>query len=128
MGSVQSAARLRNIFQSFTVETIYHAAAYKHVPLVEHNIMEGVQNNIFGTETLVRAAINAGVGTLTLISTDKAVRPTNFMGASKRIAEVVCQAYAAEQTALVFPLSDLAMCCGPPVRPAALQGRSGRGR
>ncbi len=98
LGSVQSAARLRNIFRSFKVETIYHAAAYKHVPLVEHNIIEGLQNNIFGTETLVRAAIDAGVGTLTLISTDKAVRPTNFMGASKRIAEVVCQAYAAEQT------------------------------
>jgi FlaA1/EpsC-like NDP-sugar epimerase len=83
---------------SFNVDTVFHSAAYKHVPLVEQNIVEGVQNNIMGTRTVVKAAIEANVDTFTLISTDKAVRPTNFMGATKRIAELVCQAYAGEQS------------------------------
>jgi FlaA1/EpsC-like NDP-sugar epimerase len=91
LGSVQDRGRLESVMRVFGVDTIYHAAAYKHVPLVEHNIVEGVRNNIFGTLETARAAINSGVGTFVLISTDKAVRPTNVMGASKRVAELVLQ-------------------------------------
>ena len=98
IGSVQNSGRLSHVMSSFDVDTVFHAAAYKHVPLVEQNIVEGVQNNIMGTQTVVKAAIDAKVETFTLISTDKAVRPTNFMGATKRIAELVCQAYAANQS------------------------------
>tara|TARA_X000000950_G_scaffold255505_1_gene320182 strand:- start:1107 stop:3080 length:1974 start_codon:yes stop_codon:yes gene_type:complete len=98
IGSVQNGRRLSHVMSSFNVDTVFHAAAYKHVPLVEQNIVEGVQNNIMGTRTVIKAAIEANVDTFTLISTDKAVRPTNFMGATKRIAELVCQAYAAEQS------------------------------
>lgn len=98
IGSVQNSGRLSHVMSSFDVDTVFHAAAYKHVPLVEQNIVEGVQNNIIGTQTVVKAAIDAKVETFTLISTDKAVRPTNFMGATKRIAELVCQAYAANQS------------------------------
>ena len=98
IGSVQNGGRLSHVMSSFDVDTVFHAAAYKHVPLVEQNIAEGVQNNIMGTQTVVKAAIDAKVETFTLISTDKAVRPTNFMGATKRIAELVCQAYAANQS------------------------------
>lgn len=92
MGSVQRINRVEAVMKSFGVHTIYHAAAYKHVPLVEHNVVEGVRNNVFGTYYTARAAINAGVETFVLISTDKAVRPTNTMGASKRMAELVLQA------------------------------------
>ena len=98
IGSVQNGGRLSHVMSSFDVDTVFHAAAYKHVPLVEQNIVEGVRNNIMGTQTVVKAAIDAKVETFTLISTDKAVRPTNFMGATKRIAELVCQAYAANQS------------------------------
>ena len=98
IGSVQNGRRLSQLMLSFSVDTVFHAAAYKHVPLVEQNVVEGVQNNIMGTRTVVKAAIEANVDTFTLISTDKAVRPTNFMGATKRIAELVCQAYAANQS------------------------------
>ena len=98
IGSVQNGGRLSHVMSSFDVDTVFHAAAYKHVPLVEQNIVEGVQNNIMGTQTVVKAAIDAKVETFALISTDKAVRPTNFMGATKRIAELVCQAYAANQS------------------------------
>ena len=94
LGSVQSQQRLRDTLSRHRVDTIYHAAAYKHVPLVEDNVAEGVRNNVFGTKTLLEAAIAAGVASFTLISTDKAVRPTNIMGASKRVAEMVCQAFA----------------------------------
>ena len=80
----------------FSVETIYHAAAYKHVPLVEQNIGEGVRNNVFGTLSCAMAAIASNVETFVLISTDKAVRPTNTMGASKRFAELVLQALSEE--------------------------------
>jgi FlaA1/EpsC-like NDP-sugar epimerase len=92
MGSVQRINRVENVMRAFGVHTIYHAAAYKHVPLVEHNVVEGVRNNVFGTYYTARAAINAKVETFVLISTDKAVRPTNIMGASKRMAELVLQA------------------------------------
>ncbi len=98
LGSVQLESRLVSIMQAFRVETIYHAAAYKHVPLVEYNVSEGVCNNVFGTLNTARAAIRAGVSDFVLISTDKAVRPTNVMGASKRMAELVLQALAKEQS------------------------------
>ena len=98
LGSVQDRTRLFNIMQAFKVETIYHAAAYKHVPMVEFNAIEGVRNNIFGTMSCALAAIDAKVATFVLISTDKAVRPTNTMGATKRMAELVLQALSAETT------------------------------
>jgi len=92
MGSVQRINRVENVMKAFNINTIYHAAAYKHVPLVEHNVVEGIRNNVFGTYYAAKAAINAGVETFVLVSTDKAVRPTNVMGASKRMAELVLQA------------------------------------
>jgi FlaA1/EpsC-like NDP-sugar epimerase len=92
MGTVQRENRVQAIMESFGVQTVYHAAAYKHVPLVEHNVVEGVRNNVFGTLYTARAAIAAKVETFVLISTDKAVRPTNVMGTTKRMAELVLQA------------------------------------
>ncbi len=94
LGSVQHKNRLLTIMRTFSVQTIYHAAAYKHVPVVEHNVIEGVRNNIFGTLFVAEAAIEAQVETFVLISTDKAVRPTNVMGTTKRMAELVLQALA----------------------------------
>ena len=91
MSSVQNRTRIDAVLSSFEVETIYHAAAYKHVPMVEHNMIEGIRNNVFGTLRLAEAAIEAEIETFVLISTDKAVRPTNVMGASKRMAELVLQ-------------------------------------
>ena len=102
LGSVQKQNRLTTIFNTFSVETIYHAAAYKHVPMVEHNVVEGVRNNVFGTWYCAEAAISAGVKSFVLISTDKAVRPTNVMGTSKRLAELVLQALAERQTTTRF--------------------------
>jgi FlaA1/EpsC-like NDP-sugar epimerase len=96
LGSVQRENRLQAIMQTFNVQTVYHAAAYKHVPMVEHNVVEGVRNNIFGTLYTARAAIAAKVETFVLISTDKAVRPTNVMGTTKRMAELSLQALAKE--------------------------------
>jgi FlaA1/EpsC-like NDP-sugar epimerase len=92
LGSVQRENRVQAVMESFGVQTVYHAAAYKHVPLVEHNVVEGVRNNVFGTLYTARAAIAAKVETFVLISTDKAVRPTNVMGTTKRMAELVLQA------------------------------------
>ena len=97
MGSVQKQRRMEDIMQSFNVDTVYHAAAYKHVPLVELNVIEGVRNNVFGTWYCAEAAIKAKVETFVLISTDKAVRPTNVMGASKRLAELVLQGLSHRQ-------------------------------
>lgn len=94
LGSVQNPRRMRSVLESFGVNTIYHAAAYKHVPLVEENVVEGVRNNVFGTRILARVAAEAGVESFTLVSSDKAVRPSNVMGATKRMAELVCQAMA----------------------------------
>lgn len=94
LGTVQDRKRLQTVMQSFGVQTVYHAAAYKHVPMVEFNVVEGVRNNVFGTWYAAEAAIAAGIETFVLISTDKAVRPTNVMGASKRVAELVLQAIA----------------------------------
>ncbi|URQ92135.1 nucleoside-diphosphate sugar epimerase/dehydratase [Pseudoalteromonas sp. SCSIO 43101] len=97
MGSVQHINRLETVMITFGVQTVYHAAAYKHVPLVEHNVVEGVRNNVFGTYYAAKAAVNAKVDTFVLISTDKAVRPTNVMGTTKRLAELVLQGLAQEQ-------------------------------
>ena len=83
---------MRDVLQSFGVQTVYHAAAYKHVPIVEQNVMEGVHNNVFSTWYAAEAALESGVETFVLISTDKAVNPTNVMGATKRLAEIVLQA------------------------------------
>ena len=94
LGTVQNERRLQAIFSEFSVKTVYHAAAYKHVPMVEYNVVEGVSNNVFGTLAAGRAAVAAGVENFVLISTDKAVRPTNVMGASKRMAELILQAMA----------------------------------
>ena len=91
LGSVQMPRRVERTMRIFKVQTVYHAAAFKHVPLVEHNVVEGIRNNVFGTMTVAEAAISTGVEAFILISTDKAVRPTNVMGASKRMAEMVCQ-------------------------------------
>ena len=93
LGSVQDGGRVREVMRHFDVHTVYHAAAYKHVPLVEQNIVEGVCNNVFGTYQTAMAAIQARVNTFVLVSTDKAVSPTNVMGASKRMAELTLQAF-----------------------------------
>lgn len=92
LGSVRDEQRIDTIFNAWRPETIFHAAAYKHVPLVEHNPVEGIKNNVFGTLVVAQAAAKYGVADFVLISTDKAVRPTNIMGASKRLAEMVLQA------------------------------------
>lgn len=104
LGSVIHQRRCESAMRAFAVNTVYHAAAYKHVPLVEHNVIEGVQNNVFGTLHAAEAALAAGVERFVLISTDKAVRPTNVMGASKRMAELVLQALAQRQTSTVFSM------------------------
>jgi FlaA1/EpsC-like NDP-sugar epimerase len=92
LGSVLNKEKLVKVFTKYKVDTVYHAAAYKHVPLVEHNIAEGIRNNSFATMTIAEIAAECSVQNFVLISTDKAVRPTNFMGASKRLAEMSLQA------------------------------------
>jgi FlaA1/EpsC-like NDP-sugar epimerase len=104
LGSVQRQNRLEKLMTAHGVETVYHAAAYKHVPLVEDNIVEGVRNNVFGTLACAEAALQTGVKNFTLISTDKAVRPTNVMGATKRMAELVLQALADKQNTTNFTM------------------------
>jgi FlaA1/EpsC-like NDP-sugar epimerase len=104
LGSVNNNRRLSNVFKRFNVETVYHAAAYKHVPMVELNNTEGVNNNIFGTLSVAKVAIDTGVETFVLISTDKAVRPANTMGATKRVAELVLQALSSNQSITQFAI------------------------
>ena len=95
LGSVNNPDRLHEICRKWRPDTVYHAAAYKHVPMVESNPAEGIVNNVFGTLNMARAAQESGVAHFVLVSTDKAVRPTNVMGASKRMAELVLQALSA---------------------------------
>ncbi|ASP29966.1 nucleoside-diphosphate sugar epimerase [Qipengyuania flava] len=104
IGSVQNERRLISVIEKYRVETIYHAAAYKHVPLVEENIVEATQNNIFGTYNVANAALDRSVENFILISTDKAVRPANVMGATKRVAELICQAMAKDATRTTFSM------------------------
>jgi FlaA1/EpsC-like NDP-sugar epimerase len=97
LGSVQNQHLLTKIMSAYSIKTVYHAAAYKHVPIVEENIVEGIKNNIFGTYYTAKAAMKSGVENFILISTDKAVRPTNIMGATKRFAEQILQALTQQQ-------------------------------
>lgn len=96
LGSVRDENKLLDVMKTWSVNTVYHAAAYKHVPMVEHNIAEGVLNNVIGTLNTAQAALQAGVSNFVLISTDKAVRPTNVMGSTKRLAELTLQALSRE--------------------------------
>jgi len=102
LGSVHHGKRVSNVCRTFAVQTIFHAAAYKHVPLVECNPIEAMFNNIMGTLQLAQAALDTGVERFVLISTDKAVRPTNVMGASKRCAELILQALSTQASSTVF--------------------------
>ena len=104
LASVRDAERMREVITTWSPDTIYHAAAYKHVPLVEHNPAEALKNNVFGTRTVAQLAAEHGVSDVVLVSTDKAVRPTNIMGASKRLAELVLQALAAEPGKTTFSM------------------------
>ncbi|WET13329.1 nucleoside-diphosphate sugar epimerase/dehydratase [Pseudomonas sp. D3] len=102
LGSVRNQTQLLDFMKSWHVDTVYHAAAYKHVPMVEHNIAEGVLNNVLGTLNTAQAALQAGVANFVLISTDKAVRPTNVMGSTKRLAELTLQALSRELAPVLF--------------------------
>ena len=102
LGSVGNADRLLDVMRTWGVDSVYHAAAYKHVPMVEHNIAEGVMNNVIGTLNCAQAAIQAGVSHFVLISTDKAVRPTNVMGSTKRLAEMALQALSSETAPVLY--------------------------
>jgi FlaA1/EpsC-like NDP-sugar epimerase len=104
LGNVQDQEHLERVLRSFKTETIYHAAAYKHVPLVEYNVTDGVRNNVFGTLACAQAAIACNVPKFVLISTDKAVRPTNTMGATKRLAELVLQGLSSSQNTTCFSM------------------------
>jgi FlaA1/EpsC-like NDP-sugar epimerase len=104
LGSVLDARQVRRVLEDHRVQVVLHAAAYKHVPLVEANPLPGLANNVFGTQTLARAAAAAGVERFILISSDKAVRPTNVMGASKRLAELVVQDLATRHADTVFTM------------------------
>lgn len=104
LASVRDTNRMNEVLSTWHPHTIYHAAAYKHVPLVEHNLVEGLKNNVLGTLVTAKAAITHEVKNFVLISTDKAVRPTNVMGASKRLAEMVLQALAAENPFVKFSM------------------------
>ncbi len=102
LGSVRDKAKILDVLKTWHVDTVYHAAAYKHVPMVEHNIAEGVLNNVIGTLNTAQAALQAGVANFVLISTDKAVRPTNVMGSTKRLAEMSLQALSRELAPVFF--------------------------
>jgi FlaA1/EpsC-like NDP-sugar epimerase len=102
LGSVRNPDKLLDVMKTWRVDTVYHAAAYKHVPMVEHNIAEGVLNNVMGTLNTAQAALQAGVANFVLISTDKAVRPTNIMGSTKRLAELTLQALSRELAPVLF--------------------------
>lgn len=102
LGSIRNPQKLLDVMKTWHVDTVYHAAAYKHVPMVEHNVAEGVQNNVMGTLYTAQAALQSGVANFVLISTDKAVRPTNVMGSTKRLAEMTLQALSQEIAPALF--------------------------
>ena len=102
LGNAHHKYRVRDVLQAFNVQTVYHAAAYKHVPIVEQNLVEGVHNNVFSTVHAAEAALEVGVETFVLISTDKAVNPTNVMGATKRLSEIVLQSMQTQTTQTRF--------------------------
>jgi FlaA1/EpsC-like NDP-sugar epimerase len=102
LGSIRQQEKLLDVMKTWNVDTVYHAAAYKHVPMVEHNIAEGVLNNVIGTLNTAQAALQSGVSNFVLISTDKAVRPTNVMGSTKRLAEMTLQALSREIAPVLF--------------------------
>jgi FlaA1/EpsC-like NDP-sugar epimerase len=104
LGSVHHEHRVREVIKTFEVKTVYHAAAYKHVPIVEHNVFEGIHNNVFGTLYTARAAIDGGAESFVLVSTDKAVNPTSVMGATKRFAELILQALNTKGIATKFSM------------------------
>ena len=104
LGSVKDNDRMQEVITTWRPDTLYHAAAYKHVPMVEHNVAEGIKNNVFGTLCTAKAAVQHGVSNFVLVSTDKAVRPTNIMGASKRLSEIVLQALADTDTKTNFSI------------------------
>ncbi len=97
LGSVQDERRVADVIRLWKPDVVYHAAAFKHVPMIEHNLSQGIKNNVLGTFTVAKSAITQGVPSVVLISTDKAVRPTNVMGCTKRVAEMVLQALVAEK-------------------------------
>ena len=109
LGDVRNLHHMRQIMQHWQPDTVYHAAAYKHVPMVEHNPVQGIANNVFGTLTVARAALEAKVPHFVLVSTDKAVRPTNVMGASKRLAELCLQALANSQAVSFTAIDQTAL-------------------
>lgn len=102
LGSIRNQDKLLDVMKTWKVETVYHAAAYKHVPMVEHNISEGILNNVIGTLNTAEAALRSGVSNFVLVSTDKAVRPTNVMGSTKRLAELILQALSHEMAPVLF--------------------------
>nr|WP_306274298.1 nucleoside-diphosphate sugar epimerase/dehydratase [Pseudomonas siliginis] len=106
LGSIRNHEKLLDVMRMWRVETVYHAAAYKHVPMVEHNISEGILNNVIGTLNTAQAALQSGVSNFVLVSTDKAVRPTNVMGSTKRLAEMILQALSHEREPLLFGVKD----------------------
>ena len=104
VGSVTDESFVANVFASHQIDTVFHAAAYKHVPMVEKNVVSGVKNNVLGTWNVAKNSRESGVKSFTLVSTDKAVRPTNIMGATKRFSELICQAFADEQSTTIFSM------------------------
>ena len=94
LGNASEEKFISKIFNKYKIDIVFHAAAYKHVPIVELNPLTGIKNNVFATKTICKAAKELGVPKVILISTDKAVRPTNIMGATKRLAELILQAYS----------------------------------
>jgi FlaA1/EpsC-like NDP-sugar epimerase len=104
IGSAHHKDRMLDVMRTYDVQTVYHAAAYKHVPLVEHNMLEGIHNNVFGTLHTAEAAVESGVQSFVLVSTDKAVLPTNVMGATKRFSELVLQGLNTRGTSTTFSM------------------------
>jgi len=127
LASVCNEKRMKEIISTWKPQTVYHAAAYKHVPLVEHNPIEGLRNNVWGTWVCAQASLESGVDNFVLISTDKAVRPTNIMGASKRLAEMLLQALSAQKNIVLFheELEEYKSTCFSMVRFGNVLGSSG---